>query len=196
MLPVEWCLGLQLFKAESDMSGLALPEGVEVRSLKPHADSRGVFTELFRGEWATGIVPVQWNAVHSKAGVLRGVHVHARHTDYLTVVAGAMLLGLYDLRPGSPTSGLSAMISLGESQPSAVTVPAGVCHGFYFATPSVHIYAVSEYWDGTDELSCRFDAPELGLSWPDARPILSDQDRLAGSFASMRAAFESRFEAS
>lgn len=187
-------MGTQLFKPKSDTGGLTLPEGVEVRPLKPHADSRGVFTELFRGEWVTGIDPVQWNAVRSVAGVLRGVHVHAYHTDYLTVVAGAMLLGLYDLRRGSSTSGLSAMISLSEDQPSAVTVPVGVCHGFYFATPSVHVYAVSKYWDGTDELSCRFDAPELGLSWPEARPILSDQDRLAGSFASMRAAFESRFE--
>lgn len=189
-------MGTQLFKPESDTGGLTLPEGVEVRPLKPHADSRGVFTELFRGEWVTGIDPVQWNAVRSVAGVLRGVHVHAYHTDYLTVVAGAMLLGLCDLRRGSSTSGLSAMISLSEDQPSAVTIPAGVCHGFYFATPSIHVYAVSKYWDGTDELSCRFDAPELGLSWPEARPILSDQDRLAGSFASMRAAFESRFEAS
>jgi dTDP-4-dehydrorhamnose 3,5-epimerase len=167
-----------------------LPAGVQVQPLRPHADARGVFTELFRAEWPTGISPVQWNAVHSEAGVLRGVHVHTRHSDYLTVVTGTMLLGLYDLRRDSPTSGVSAMLTLGEGSHHGVTLPPGVCHGFYFPVPAMTIYAVSHYWDQADELGCRFDDPELGLSWPTATPLLSDRDRVAGSVAEMRAAFE------
>jgi dTDP-4-dehydrorhamnose 3,5-epimerase len=177
----------------SDVIGLELPAGVRIQSLTPHADSRGVFMELFRSEWATEIAPIQWNAVRSEANVMRGVHVHTRHADYLTVVAGTMLLGLYDLRRDSPTSGMSAMITLGDDSPDAVTIPPGVCHGFYFPVPAVTIYAVSHYWDETDELGCRFDDPQLGLSWPMATPILSDRDRDAGSVDEMRATFEQRF---
>ena len=50
-----------------------LPDGVEFRGLEPHADSRGVFTELFRETWDLPVTPAQWNVVRSEANVLRGV---------------------------------------------------------------------------------------------------------------------------
>ena len=65
-----------------------LPDGVSLLALAPHKDERGAFTELFRAPWDLAIAPVQWNAVRSEAGVLRGVHAHHRHADYLTVVVG------------------------------------------------------------------------------------------------------------
>ena len=58
----------------------ALPAGVALRPLRMHRDERGVLTEIFRESWA-GLAAVQWNAVRSAAGVLRGVHVHVRHAD-------------------------------------------------------------------------------------------------------------------
>jgi dTDP-4-dehydrorhamnose 3,5-epimerase len=57
-----------------------LPDGVVCRNLVVHRDDRGWISEIFRQEWPTGVAPVQWNAVRSMAGVLRGVHVHVRHT--------------------------------------------------------------------------------------------------------------------
>lgn len=155
--------------------------------LTPHVDERGSFVELFREEWRTGPPPRQWNAVRSDAGVLRGVHVHAHHHDYLTVVSGTLVLGLYDLRPDSPSHGVSGFLTLSEAVPAAVAIPPGVCHGFWFPEPSVHVYGVSEYWDVQDELGCRFDDPALGLDWPTGNPLLSARDREAGSLAVMRA---------
>ncbi len=127
--------------------------------------------------------------MRSSANVLRGVHVHRRHHDYLMVAAGTLLLGLHDLRADSPTSGLSAQLTLSAEDPIAVTIPPGVCHGFYFPEPTVHVYAVSEYWDLDDELGCRFDAAELGLNWPIGDPLLSPRDRAAGSYEAMRMAY-------
>ena len=40
-----------------------LPDGTLFRPLVAHADERGVFTELYRLEWETGVNPIQWNAV-------------------------------------------------------------------------------------------------------------------------------------
>ena len=40
----------------------------------------------------------QWNMVRSRPNVLRGVHAHRQHIDYLTMVSGIMILGLQDLR--------------------------------------------------------------------------------------------------
>lgn len=156
-----------------------LPAGTVLRPLEAHADERGVFTELYRVEWGAGVEPVQWNAVWSEAGVLRGVHVHLRHDDYLTVPVGRASVGLRDLRRGSPTEGLTALVELGRERPAALEIPHGVAHGFYFHEPSLHVYAVSEYWHQADELGCDWADPELGIPWPASTARVSDRDRAA-----------------
>jgi dTDP-4-dehydrorhamnose 3,5-epimerase len=153
-----------------------LPVGTTVYPLRPHVDDRGSFTELYRVEWKTGVAPIQWNAVRSEAGVLRGVHVHLRHDDYVTVPIGHAFVGLRDLRRGSPTEGLSALVELGEERPGALVIPHGVAHGFYFDRPSLHVYAVTEYWDLSDELGCLWDDPELEIPWPVDSARVSERD--------------------
>ena len=64
-----------------------------------------------------------------------------------------------------------------------------MAHGFYFAEPSLLVYGASTYWNPDDEIACRWDAPELHLSWPTGAPILSEQDTVAGGYA----AFNDRF---
>src|SRR3990172_1443631 len=140
-----------------------LPAGVALLTLTPHVDERGVFTELYRASWELGVVPAQWNAVHSGANVLRGVHAHHRHTDYLTLVAGRATVGLHDLRLGSSTEGLGTTVELDSREPAALVIPVGVAHGFYFHQPSIHVYAVSHEFDPADELGCRWDDPALEI---------------------------------
>lgn len=158
---------------------LLLPAGTILRPLEPHVDERGRFTELYRVEWETGVAPIQWNAVRSEAGVLRGVHVHLRHDDYLTVPVGRASVGLRDLRRGSPTEGRSALVEVGDDRPASLVIPHGVAHGFYFHEPSLHVYAVTEYWDPSDELACRWDDPELEIPWPVRSARVSDRDAAA-----------------
>jgi dTDP-4-dehydrorhamnose 3,5-epimerase len=153
-----------------------LPAGVSLKPLTPHPDDRGVFLELFREEWRSGVAPVQWNAVRSAPGVLRGVHVHARHDDYLVLYAGRASIGLCDLRRGSPTERLSALVPMQGDAPTALTVPHGVAHGFYFHEPSIHIYAVSHYWDPADELGCLWADKDLGIPWPVESAHVSPRD--------------------
>src|SRR3970282_2615067 len=89
-----------------------LPHGVAWRELETHADQRGDLTELFRAEWQSGPAPVQWNFVRSQANVLRGVHVHPRHDDYLIVLQNRMEIGLKDLRRDSPIHDLEPLDKL------------------------------------------------------------------------------------
>jgi dTDP-4-dehydrorhamnose 3,5-epimerase len=158
-----------------------------LRRLTPHPDGRGTFVEMFRSEWVLGPEPVQWNMVRSAENVLRGVHLHTSHSDYITMAAGEMLLGLHDLRPNSPTLGLSTIVRLSADDPHLAVVPVGVAHGFYFPAPACHVYAVSRAFDGSDEFSCRWDDPMLGLAWPCTAPILSPRDSRAGSVCAMMA---------
>lgn len=165
--------------------GPLIPDGVIVTPLHIHADERGAFTEIFRESWNTATAPVQWNAVHSVPNALRGFHLHIRHSDYLVVLSGRILLALRDIRPLSRTRGLSAVLDLKGSHPSGITIPPGVGHAFYFPEPSVHAYAVSEYWSLDDELGCRWDDPGLKLAWTIESPILSPRDANAGSLHEM-----------
>jgi dTDP-4-dehydrorhamnose 3,5-epimerase len=165
-----------------------LPAGVHLRELSPNEDDRGVFTELFRDSWKLDVAPVQWNLVRNGANVLRGVHVHHRHADYLTVVAGRATVGIADLRKDSPTVGVSAVVDLDADLPAALVIPPGVAHGFYFVEPSLHLYAVSHEWDPGDELGCRWDDPDLGIAWPCTTPLISPRDAALGSVSELRAA--------
>lgn len=171
----------------ADILGTAapLPQGVGLRKLTSHSDHRGCFTEIFRNEWELSPAPVQWNMVRSTANVLRGVHVHLRHADILTMAAGEMVLGLSDLRRSYPTHGLSVIMRLNADDLHVVVIPVGVAHGFYFAEPACHIYAVSEPFDGSDELGCRWNDPDLRLPWPCEEPLLSQRDATAGPLAAL-----------
>lgn len=167
---------------ETEFQISMLPHGVHINELKMHNDARGTFTEVFREEWKTGISPVQWNVVRSHTNVLRGVHVHVTHDDYLILLEGHALIGLQDLRKGSPTEDMAIIIEMFGKKLSSIMIPHGVAHGFYFTMPSMHLYAVSEYWNPNDELRCKWTDPHLHIPWPFQEAHISECDARASSF--------------
>lgn len=171
---------------------LAAIDGVQVVDLEMHADDRGVFTEVFRETWGLGITPVQWNVVRSDPGVLRGVHVHPVHDDYLVVLGGLVSIGLRDLRPRSRTHGASGLVTVSGERLKSIVIPHGVAHGFLFHEPSLHAYAVSHYWDTDDELACVWWDPDLEIDWPLKPTKVSDRDASAQSLASLIEQLEER----
>lgn len=173
--------------ATSSEINTRLPVGVRIVPLVTHSDDRGELTEIFRQSWVPGMTVCQWNCVRSEAGVLRGMHAHLKHEDYLFLAAGSCVYGLFDCRRGSPTEFLSARIEASQDAPFALVIPTGVAHGFYFRTASLHMYSVTQYWDRNDELGCRYDDLDLGIEWPSARVRLSARDE---KLSSLRALLE------
>lgn len=164
-------------KTVESSCGMPLLPGVIVSPLVGHRDDRGIFTEIFRQHNFPELQFCQWNMVASVPNVLRGVHVHHSHADYLILASGRCIYGLYDCRKGSPTEGRSYQLEAHGESPYGLVIPPGVAHGFYFLEPSVHVYAVTSYWDPKDELGCRFDDVGLGIKWPNSNPLLSERDR-------------------
>lgn len=160
----------------SETRAPVLPAGVRTYLLHPNPDVRGSVTEIFREEWVVGPRPLQWNAVVSGSGVLRGVHVHARHDDYIALVRGRVAVGLSDLRRGSLTSRTGSVVEVRESGPLAIAIPAGVAHGIYTFDDSVLMYGVSQYYDPADEFVCDWREPGLQIPWPVSDAIISDRD--------------------
>jgi len=159
---------------------ITLPLGVKKIPLRMHRDDRGIFTELFRQEWETGVRPIQWNFVRSKTNVLRGVHVHPRHNDYLIILDGKASIGLQDLRPNSPTKDVATVVEVSGDHLVALMIPHGVAHGFYYHTPAFHLYSVSHYWDVADELRIHWTDIGLHIPWSFTNPHLSRRDAEAG----------------
>ena len=158
---------------------MRLPAGVFTRALEMHRDERGCLTEIFRSAWQTGIEPVQWNAISSAAGVMRGVHVHLRHDDYAVLIQGRASVGLCDLRPDSPTHGLAALVEHSGEHLTVLGIPPGVAHGFYFHEPSLLIQAVNADYRPEDELGCHWADPGLGIPWPVGSARTSHRDAAA-----------------
>jgi dTDP-4-dehydrorhamnose 3,5-epimerase len=165
-----------------------LPVGVEVSDLTSFQDARGELVEIYREAWLDQPHAVQWTLLRCEGGSMRGVHVHPRQDDYVVPVSGTIWLGVHDLRPGSPTAGTATVVELPCTTPCAATIPRGVAHGFLAIEAATMLVAVNRaYEHGVDELGCRWDDADLGLTWPPIADVtLSDRDRTAGSLAALR----------
>jgi dTDP-4-dehydrorhamnose 3,5-epimerase len=154
-------------------------EGVLLFSLTTHPDNRGSFTEDYRRSWIPGgREMVQGNISLSKANVLRGLHFHREQADWWNFYTGAAVVGLHDLRVGSPTRGVGLALRLDTDDGlNGLYIPSGVAHGFYAERDVKLHYMVDNYYTGADEFGITWDDPGLGIDWTATDPILSDRDK-------------------
>lgn len=153
-------------------------------------DHRGSFTEVFQRHWGTCLTPVQWSVVQSKAGVMRGVHLHKRHDEYFALLSGHAYVGLRDMRPGSPTEDVSALFEFSGAQLACLVFPLGLLHGWYFSEDSLHLQAVSEsYVDyhKEDNLGCFWGDPDIGIPWPFQTAIVTQRAQDFPTFKALSA---------
>lgn len=180
-----------------EVSGKLAIEDVSLRPLISHSDDRGEVTELMRLSWLKDEPqPLQWNFARSRANVLRGVHVHITHWDFLIFLEGEARLGLVDLRQDSKTYRTAQIVQMHGEALSLVTIPPGIGHGFYFPAGGNYVYGLSSYWDPVnDEFGCLWDDPALGLDWKiNASPILSPRDKTAGTLKQMMKKLQGKAE--
>jgi len=165
--------------------------GVVVRPRVMHLDDRGCISELFRVDEDTLFEPRQWHALISRAGALRGMHLHVQHWDHKLVVAGRVALVLKDLRRGSQSEGSGERFELAAAELRSVTIPPGVAHGIYSYDDSVTLVGSSALYDPNDEFQFRWDDSEIGVPWPATPKHLSQRDREAQSLRSLIQQIES-----
>ena len=153
-------------------------EGARLLVLEPVVDDRGAFMEGWREDWAPGFRPVQSNLSWSEENVLRGMHFHRHQADVWNVVSGRARIGLVDLRAGSATHLATSVIEVDtDDERVSLLIPPGVAHGFYARSTTLLHYLVDRAYDGSDELGLAWNDPDVGLTWPTERPLLSERDR-------------------
>ena len=163
-------------------------EGVLLFPLTTHPDLRGSFTEDYRRSWVPGgREMVQGNISISKANVLRGLHFHRAQADWWNFYTGSAIVGLHDLRTGSPTEGVGIGLRIDTDEAlKGLYIPKGVAHGFYAERDVMLHYMVDNYYTESDEFGIAWDDPGLGIGWTTTEPILSDRDKSNPSLAEVR----------
>jgi dTDP-4-dehydrorhamnose 3,5-epimerase len=163
----------------ADLGGIALVHPVV------HADERGSFQETWslRRYRDAGLPAfVQDNLVHSRRGVLRGLHYQypREQAKLVAVLVGEIYDVAVDVRRGSPTFGHWAGFELSEERDAALYVPAGFAHGYAVVSETAVVtYKCSDYYDPDSEGSVLWSDPALGIAWPFSEPLLSAKDRQA-----------------
>ncbi|KAA3605436.1 MAG: dTDP-4-dehydrorhamnose 3,5-epimerase [Planctomycetota bacterium] len=107
-------------------------EGVVVRPLRPHQDSRGWLAEVFRQDEMDGLTdPAMAYVSVTLPGVTRGPHEHREQADLFAFAGpGEFQIVLWDARPNSPTRNRRMVEYGGRHRPTLVYVPAGVVHAY------------------------------------------------------------------
>jgi dTDP-4-dehydrorhamnose 3,5-epimerase len=161
-----------------------------------HGDSRGLFLEWYRSDQLAEAVGhplelAQANMSVSARDVVRGIHfadVPPGQAKYVTCVRGAVLDVVVDLRRGSPAFGRWEGVRLDAADRRALYIAEGLGHGFCaLEDDSTLTYMCSRPYAPAREHTVHPCDPEIGISWPAGRPVLSDRDAAAPSLAQARA---------
>jgi len=150
-------------------------EGVVLKPLVRHADDRGYFQEIIRVNdpfFSEGFGQLS----HSKMypGVVKAWHIHKTQVDWWYVAFGRLHIALHDLRPDSPTRGITQQLQLGDDLPPAVLkIPARVAHGCKVIGNTVaHLfYMTSSIYNPEEEGRLPHDNSEIGYDWISGPPI-------------------------
>jgi len=161
---------------------------------KVFGDDRGFFLETFhvsRYEKMLGISSpfVQDNYSRSSKHVLRGLHFQKRKQQgkLVRVVRGEVYDVAVDIRRESPTFGQWESIILSEVNKKQVWIPPGFAHGFLVLSESADFeYKCTDYYDPSDEGSILWNDSDLNIPWPVDKPMVSEKDSKANSFAELQ----------
>ncbi|MFG1705608.1 dTDP-4-dehydrorhamnose 3,5-epimerase family protein [Nonomuraea sp. M3C6] len=166
-------------------------DGVLLFVPSPHRDERGLFTRTFDASVAAGhgLDPaafLQDSQSRSRGGTVRGLHGRSGRGEAKLVrcARGAVHDVLVDIRPGSPTFGRQFSVRLDDQAFVTLYVPAGFLHGFQALTDEADTcYRIDREHDPAEDLSVRYDDPDLKIDWPLPVAAISPRDLEAGSWA-------------
>lgn len=135
--------------------------------LQTHADPRGWFAEVWRGDAANAIHPRQISLSKTNSGVTKAFHLHRKQEDLFVPVFGVFRIVL--LQTASPFGGLS--IWWKEGSEGALHIPPGVAHGYRVEGPGEGrmLYLTSETYSPEDEGRMEWDRDVAGFPW-DEKP--------------------------
>ena len=173
-------------------------EIMDLLLIKPNRfqDDRGYFMESFQLNRYAELISspfVQDNVSLSKKGVLRGLHLQSppkAQGKLVQVLRGSVVDVAVDLRKQSPTYGKHICVELSQVNGLQFYIPPGFAHGFQaLEDDTIFTYKCTDYYSVTDELTIRWDDPQLRISWPIVPALTSAKDDLGVLFETFNSPF-------
>jgi len=162
---------------------LSIPEVVLIEP-KVFSDKRGLFLESYKySDFASfGIRNhlVQENHSKSVKGVLRGLHYQKNpraQGKLVKCTKGRIYDVAVDIRKGSPNFKKWVGVELSDETNLMLYVPPAFAHGFIVLSEVAEvIYKCTEEYSPEEERGIIWNDPQLNISWPVDKPILSEKD--------------------
>ena len=175
-----------------DISGVIL--------FKPRVfkDDRGYFFEAFNKKIFDEIVGehydfVQDNQSLSQKETVRGLHFQKppfEQGKLVSVVKGAVIDFLVDIRKESATYGKSIQVKLTEDEHSFLWIPPGFAHGFYtLEDHTIFQYKCTNYYNKESEGDLRWDDKSFDFYNLTNSPVVSEKDKVAEPFLTFKSPF-------
>ena len=159
----------------------------DVLIIKPSVnwDLRGNIYTTFNEKLYKEILPPGIHFIHdkfalSKHNVLRGLHGDTKTWKLVSCVCGEIYEVVVDMRPESPTYKKWDAFHMNSDDYTQVLIPPRFVNGYYVLSDhSVFHYKLAydgQYIDAGEQMTIRWDDPELGINWPCTEPILQARD--------------------
>jgi len=106
------------------------------------------FHEDYRRRGFYDIIPVlpgEMNFTYMQPGIISGLHMHKKHTDYFTVAKGSIMIRLVD------GDGKEEKFVLSEHTHKTLIIPPGIWHGYKALEPSILIFYIDRKFNSDDE---------------------------------------------
>lgn len=168
---------------ETKIKGLFIVHGLNF------SDLRGILikpfsTNFFEDELNINLKFKETWFTKSHKGVIRAMHLQIGEfacEKLVSVINGAVLDVVLDLRKESKTYGEWFEFELSDNIPIALYIPKGCAHGYkVLKDNSITMYMATEVNVPKDDIGIRWDS--FGYNWESENPILSEKDKMLPVF--------------
>ena len=162
---------------------------IENKSFK---DNRGYFKELLKENKIKKKFLFSVMS-YSKKNVIRGLHLQTKYSQekYVSVLKGAILDVVVDLRKESRTYGKHYKIILSDENAKSIFIPAGFAHGFLaLKKENIIYYTCTNYRSAKHEVCILLNYKDLKIKWPIKKPIVSKKDKKLRTFEDFKKVYK------
>ena len=154
--------------------------GVKVIQSKIYKDSRGLFKENYKKKFLKNKNFIFGCMSKSNKNVIRGLHLQTKFPQekYVSVLKGAIIDVILDLRKNSNTFGKHFKIILSDNNGKSIFIPHGFAHGFLgLKKENIVYYTCTNYRSRKHEIGLLWNDKDLKIKWPVKSPIISKKDK-------------------
>lgn len=155
--------------------------GLKIIQSRSFKDSRGLFRENYKKKFFRSKNFIFGCISRSKKNVIRGLHLQTKFSQdkYVSVLKGAVMDVVLDLRKKSKTFGKHFKIILSDKNAKSIFIPAGFAHGFLgLEKENIVYYTCSNYRSKKHEVGLIWNDKDLKIKWPIKNPIISKKDKI------------------